>query len=83
MMSGIIAIVIQGSLQVGGLSEVMRIAQDGGRINFKEWVIIGNVHGWLLLIDVPLLRAAKDSFATQRFSDVIHKSFFRHILAEK
>ena len=40
MTCGIIAIVIQGSLQVGGLGEVMRIAHEGGRINFKEWVMM-------------------------------------------
>ena len=36
MLAGQIAIVVQGSLRMGGISEVFRVAQEGGRLNFKE-----------------------------------------------
>ena len=38
MVAGMIAVVIQGSLKVGGMANVFTIAAEGGRINFKEYV---------------------------------------------
>ena len=38
MLAGQIAIVTQGTINVGGISEVFRIASDGGRINFIQYV---------------------------------------------
>ena len=38
MVAGMAAVVIQGSLRVGGITNVFRIAAEGGRINFKQYV---------------------------------------------
>ena len=38
MVAGMTAVVIQGSLRLGGIRNVFRIAAEGGRINFKEYV---------------------------------------------
>ena len=34
MVSGLLAVGIRGSMEVGGLGQLWRIAEDGGRINF-------------------------------------------------
>ena len=36
MVAGMTAVVIQGSLRVGGITNVFRIAARGGRINILE-----------------------------------------------
>ena len=38
MFAGQLAILVQVSTRMGGLGEVFRIAQEGGRINLYEWV---------------------------------------------
>lgn len=35
MLGGILAVIIQGTISVGGMGKVWQIAEDGGRINFK------------------------------------------------
>ena len=37
MIGGIIAILVKGSLAVGGMDDVWRIAQEGGRIEFFKF----------------------------------------------
>ena len=39
MVAGQLAIVIQGSIRVGGLSRVWQIAEKGGRLNFWSYVL--------------------------------------------
>ena len=46
MLAGQMAIVIRGTMMVGGPSEVLRIAKDGSRINFMELVD----KGWMLVL---------------------------------
>ena len=36
MISGLLAVAIRGCMEVGGLTEVWRIAEEGGRINFNR-----------------------------------------------
>ena len=36
MIAGFLMIIIKGSIDVGGLSEVWRIAEEGGRIDFIQ-----------------------------------------------
>ncbi|ELT89215.1 hypothetical protein CAPTEDRAFT_91387 [Capitella teleta] len=59
MLSGMLAIIIQGCIEVGGFEKVWKIASDGGRINFFNFdpdptvrhtfwtLIVGNFFGWL------------------------------------
>lgn len=37
MFSGMLAMIIQGSINVGGLGEAWRIAQEHGRLQFFEY----------------------------------------------
>ena len=37
MVAGQLAVVIQGSIKVGGFSKVWQIAEEGGRINFNKY----------------------------------------------
>ena len=36
MIAGFLMIIIKGSIDVGGLTEVWRIAEEGGRIDFVQ-----------------------------------------------
>jgi hypothetical protein len=39
MFSGLIGIIVKGSLKVGGFTQVWQIANDSGRIEFFEYFI--------------------------------------------
>ena len=36
MVAGLLAVIIRGCMTVGGVAEVWRIAEEGGRINFNK-----------------------------------------------
>jgi len=38
MIMGFLAIIIEGSIQLGGYAEVWRICAENGRVNFLRWV---------------------------------------------
>ena len=37
MMAGLLAVLIQGSIDNGGFINIWQIAKEGGRIQFDEW----------------------------------------------
>lgn len=51
VMAGLIAVTVQGSLDVGGIDKVWNIAHNGGRIFFLEYETYNNLNGLMSCVD--------------------------------
>lgn len=49
VMAGLIAVTVQGSIDVGGIDKVWKIAYNGGRISFLEYAEFYPLYIFLIL----------------------------------
>ncbi len=65
MVAGLVGVIIQGILRVGGIQKIWKIAEDGGRLNFfTEYSVIILT---LTIIHNPVLRKSKSQKKIQMF----------------